>query len=299
MNGFTWFLLSMVASWMAAVMLFTNEFSRLKAIHLMFWLRIVAFVLILPGLFIFQPPEDILFYVLVVLTVPIFIYSDLVTFGYAGSGGAGQVSRLMPLSVAVTFIAWLCVTPSLVSSYMADPARAAGIVVTLAAIIFFTLRLRQCPLNEQALRTLILPVFAAGIGVVLSKSALEIAGNLSGVYYYILVQCALMLACYMCLLHRPVLCRKIPDFELQSFLLSKKALLAGIVAGAAHVMHLATKGYAYMLVENPAYVAAVVLSSSVWILLIYKIIGKREDADLKPGFGIVFCAIILAILTSR
>jgi hypothetical protein len=57
-----------------------------------------------------------------------------------------------------------------------------------------------------------------------------------------------------------------------------------------------TTGFA--MTENPAYLTVMLFTDALWVLLIYKIIGRKEESDILSGIGIVFCAMGLILIKS-
>jgi len=83
------------------------------------------------------------------------------------------------------------------------------------------------------------------------------------------------------------------------FVMNRRIVFAGGAVAIPWIAHMITKGYAFKLVDNPAYVSAIMLMAPLFIALFYRIIKHKETADVKSGYGVVISAIILVLLTMR
>lgn len=290
-----WFALLTMAAQTGVAM--TNEYFKVRALHMLWWMRLIAVAALLPFMHFFMPPGDPWFYIYVALGAVIFCWFDLVYFGLTARSGAGVVTRIGPLVVAGTFALWTAITPSLVSHYMDSPIRTAGIAAALAGSVFFSLRLRHCPVSWDALKTMAPYLVLASVGMCLGKLAMQHAASPEGVFYYTLLQSIIVWFMYMGMAIAPASWKFVPHLELNSSWKDRRVFYAGLCAAAGWVIATPAKWYAISMVENPAYVSAVGLCEPFAVLIVYRLLRRREEARIADGIGIVACAIALVVFT--
>jgi prolipoprotein diacylglyceryltransferase len=78
-----------------------------------------------------------------------------------------------------------------------------------------------------------------------------------------------------------------------------KMLKAVLLLSAAWLCHMIFKNYAMAFTANPSYQAALNLSTPVFIALFYMAAKHKEEAAVWPGMGIVACAVLLALASTR
>ncbi|MCK5373795.1 MAG: hypothetical protein KAJ40_00775 [Alphaproteobacteria bacterium] len=111
------------------------------------------------------------------------------------------------------------------------------------------------------------------------------------------LQCLIVLSFYIIIMKIPSLTRHLPHKDMISGIKDKTVLLAGACMAVAWLLHTPSKWVAITLIENPAYVTMIGLTASLWVLLFYKITGRKETADIWSGLGIVACVAILVMFT--
>jgi hypothetical protein len=293
--AWVWFaILTMAAQ---SAMALVNEHFKVRALHMLWWMRLAAVVALLPFVPFYTMPSDPIYYVYVIAGAVIFCWFDLVYFGMTAKSGAGVVTRIGPLVVAGTFVLWTAITPSLAVQYIETPLRTLGIVAALAGSVFFALRLKQCAISWSTLKTMAPYMALACVGMVLGKLAMQRAAPPEGVFYYTLIQSAVVWALYALMTIAPASWKFIPHLDLNSSFREKRVVLAGLCAAAGWLVATPSKWYAISIVENPAYVSTVSLCEPFMILLIYRLLRRREEARIADGIGIVACAIVLVVFT--
>lgn len=270
----------------AAAIPLVNQHARAERLSMLFWLRVFMLVIALPILCIVGWPGDPVFYVATFATAFIWAYSDLAGFRVTEQFGPGPVTRLIPLNVLVTYVMYAVVQPDVLYSYCHDPLRALAIAVALSATVFFAMRLQSLPAPREALHAIGPIVLMSGIGVVFAKIALDHASPASGVFGYMAVQAFFMVIIFGAL---EALWQPVP----RAVFAGRVAMKAGLLMGAVSFVHLLFKSYAYRMVENPAYVSAIVLTTPFWIMLYYKIARNQVIGDLKAALAVVASAAIL------
>ena len=292
-----WVLFALITMLAQTGMALINEYFKVRALHMLWWMRLTAVVALLPFMHFYTAPTDPWFYIYVAGGAVIFCWFDLVYFGMTAKSGAGVVSRIGPLAVAGTFVMWTAITPSLVSDYIESPLRTAGIIAALAGSVFFSVRLKNCPVSWDALKIMAPHLFLASIGMCLGKLAMQHAAPPEGVFYYTLLQSAIVWVLYMSMTLAPASWKFIPHLDLNSSWRERRVFYAGLCAAAGWLIATPSKWYAISMVENPAYVSTISLTEPLLIILIYRLLRRREKAKIADGIGIVACAIALVIFT--
>lgn len=294
---FDWPLFALIAAVTAAAVSLISEYAKVKAMHLMFWLRIFAVGILLPWTFVVPLPPMPAFYVLVAFSAVLFTYSDLMRFGLAAKNGAGVVTRIEPLIVIAVFILWTGLHPSLLQEYFLTPLRSAGIMATILAAAYFAMKLRHCPVSLETLKYMALPILGSSIGVIISKISVDMAGLVSGAFYYTFFQGLFMLLIYTVLIRSSKFGGRIQHFGMESSLFGRNVIIAGALAGVVHIIHMGAKYTAFFQTVNPAYVSMIGLTAPLMIAVFYKLSGWRKENIGMAGYGIVVCAFALVYLT--
>ena len=170
--------------------------------------------------------------------------------------------------------------------------RGAGIIVSMAAGIYFALKMRRCYLTFSALKDMAPALFLAGLGIVFGKLAMVHSGYHEGVWYYTFSQSFLAVFIYAAVIKVPALSGRFGIVQGQR-VFDRRVMIAALCLSAGWLMHTITKYYAITEVENPAYVTIIGLTAPFWVLLVYKTVGRREEADIYAGIGLVFSAAAL------
>ena len=291
----SWAGLSLGSAATAAIMPIMHEKIRAERLSMLFWLRTVMLLIALPILFVVGWPTDPVFYVATFVTAFIWAYADLSSFRATEEFGAGAITRLIPLNVLVTFMMWIVVDPKVLYGYLDDPLRGLGIVAALSGAVFFAMRMQRNPVSRHALRSLGPVILMSGMGVVFAKIALDHYGAgasiHSSVFGYMAVQAFFMILIFGAL---EAVWQPVP----RAVFAGRVAIQTGILMGINSIAHTVFKGYAYQMVENPAYVSVIILTTPLWVLLYYRLFRKQNVGDMLPGLMVVFCAVLLGWFVS-
>ncbi len=274
-----------------------NEYFQIRSLHLLFWMRLFVVLALIPVVLQFDPPTDPIFYLMLAGTVVCFAYADVIYFKKAADSGAGVVTRFEGLMVPIVFVFWILLDPMLMLRYLETPVRSAGILAALSGGVYFALRLRHCDFSFPVLKAMTPALLAGGMGVVFGKIAMSHSDYHSGVWYYSFLQSLSVLIVYAVVLGIPKISKRFAVEKLEDSLFSKRTIIAAACIAIGWSIHVPSKYYAITDVENPAYVSVIGLTAPFWVLLIYRLLKRREDGDIMSGIGIVFCAILLIIFT--
>lgn len=287
-----WVLFGLGAAFMAAIMPLLQERYKVDSFALACWVKVVTVSAALPFVLWWGLPTQPLFYVLVAGTAVLYSISDVIYFRAAATVGAGVLTRLLPVTVIGTFFLWFLVQPSLLHSYLAAPWVSGGIVLVLCFAVYCAMHLKQCTVTMQALRIIWPLLLVAVIGPLLAKPALGMAPQPQVVPAYMLVQGLMMLACWLAY----GLVKKRHSLAL---VWARPTALIGLQVGLASALCALCKSHAYIYADNPAYANMLLFTDSVFVLLIYKILGRKNDSNVWAGMGIVAAAALLVLLKSQ
>lgn len=288
-----WLFYALGAAICAALMPLVQERYKANGYALAVAIKIVTVAMTALPALDYGLPAAWQFYALTGGTAILFAISDVIYFRTVGIVGAGVVSRLIPSTVIGTFILWFFIDPSLLDKYLNQPLISSGIIAVISLSAYFAMRLKKCAVSWQAVKMMWFVLFAAMIGPIVVKQTLTYAGGQHGVFVfaYAFVQASMMLALWAvyAAIRKPISLAELK---------APATLKAGVLAGALSATIMLLKNYALATVEHPAYVSVVFFTDAVWVLLVYKLIGKPKDSDIWAGLGIVACAAALVILKS-
>ncbi|MBU6234657.1 MAG: hypothetical protein KGQ41_02335 [Alphaproteobacteria bacterium] len=286
-----WVPLSIVAAVTVAAMALLSEYQKHPTVARLFWLRFCSLAALMPVALFIEWPSNPQFYLCMVALSVLICGSDALYYGSAKDHGAGVTTRIEPLSVLMTFVAWCALTPSQIDAYAAKPLVAAGIALCFAAAGYFALRLRHCDVSFAVMKKLAPVIVIMAAVSILGKTAMDAGGKpFDAAVAYIVIQCALMLLFYGG--------ASVVTPQFTGNLKPNRALLASAaIMAVCSVTHIATKNIAYTYVPNPAYVTVIGLTAPLFVAGFYHLAGRADDTDKVAGFGIVITSIILVVLT--
>ncbi|MEM0950639.1 MAG: hypothetical protein AAGI66_00675 [Cyanobacteria bacterium P01_H01_bin.74] len=301
-----WLPLAIWASWSQAGYFLTSEIFK-QPVNLTLWcsrvISLSVLLLLLAGSSNY--PHDQEFYWLVIIGAFLITLADLIKINLCLTKSAGLLSRLSPVEVIFTFFLWTAINPALFQYYCQNPLRIGLMVLALLGCLGFSLRLKRCALSFSGLIQL-LPAFGLmAVAIVLGKLAIQRVPVDEAIVPYMTVQSVTGLLLYSGI----AVTRYLADQKngVNSAFLSTQSLLnpsvnwrcwqaAGLMA-LCWLMAVPCKWIAIQQVENPSYITMIGLSEPLWILLFYKMTGKREPGDLKSSFGILACVVVFLIAT--
>ena len=284
-----WFVIALAAAMISVIVPLLQEKFKADGYALTFWSRAFMSLPLIPFVFHYGLPTDGTFYVYAAISAVIFGISDILYFRALPQIGSGMMTRLLPSSVMFTFVLWFLVEPQLLDKYLSKPLPAVLIILTLCVFVWLTMKAKQCEISWKGIK-LIWPVIAgACIGPVLSKGALLHATPEQGVFAFICIEAGLMLI-WMSVYYR------VKKPIAANVLFSRNSLKTGIVIGLSWAVIIGMKTKAIQLVDNPGIVAVVFFTDVLWVMLFYKLIGRKEEGNIWIGLGIVACAVALLLL---
>jgi hypothetical protein len=297
-----WWVFALVGSLFGALSILVNEHYKQPGIQLLFWRGLIPTLCLTPVVLNWTPllilwPETPVFYLAVGLNAVVFAISDTRKFDAAARYGAGVVTRLLPLEVVASFLLWSVLSPWLsphnmaLERYMANPYLAAGIFALLVAITLCTMYLkRRDPISAEAMIMLMPVVGLMAIGNMLNKTAMDHSALVGGIFLYIWLQSLLISV--------QAAAVSLGRGATLADLVNRRLLEAGVIVGLVIIGVNITKNTAMSLLENPAYYSAINKLSPLWVVGLYILVGRREQANVHIGLLMVVLIIGLVLLTS-
>lgn len=284
-----WAILGLSAALLSTAIPLIQERMKADGFAVAVWVKVAVVAISCPFVFSFGFPEEARFYLTTAATAALWCISDVIYFRAVPRAGAGVVSRLMPSAVLISFVLWFFVDPALLDKYLTHPAHAVGICFIMLMATYFATRLRHDPLSWKGVRLVWFVIFAACVGPLLEKLTLGYAPGRQAPFAFMFIQGSMMLALWSLyfLIRRPLS---------RAALMSRGSVTTGLSIGvvAAAVMYLKT--VALIGVDQPAFLSVLLFTDALWILLIYRLTGRRDDSNIWAGLGIVGCAAALILV---
>ncbi len=286
-----WILLGFAAAIISTVVPLTQDRQKINGFAFAVWIKVTVVILNFPLLIIAGFPDNMMFYAVTAITSVLWAISDVVYFTAIGSVGAGVISRTLPIAGIISFPVWFLFDPALLDKYLSNPTQFAAICLILLGATYFAMQMKKCAVSLQALRLVWFVLFAAIIGPLIDKVALGHAAAKEAPVAFACVQGFFMIICWglYATIKKPLTLTEF--FKPATF---KPAMIAGI--GSFVFLYLRFE--ALRLCEHPALLTVILMTDALWILLFYRIMGRKDNSNIWAGLGIVGCAIALALVKS-
>lgn len=287
-----WFTLAIGAALGTAGMRLVNQHYHLNGLHLAVLVKLCLAIATAPFALLLEWPDNPVYYAAILCTVPIALFSDSRTFDLCSTYGGGPVSRIGPLDNILIFVVWTGLNISLLHEYIEQPLRFALIGIAVIGSVGFALKMRESRLSWAVFKACLPVIVATSSIVLLNKTAMDSALTGSGAILYIFLQASLMAIGGFGLVYARA--RRDAAFRIAP---SKSLYAALALITLASLLHLLCKNFAFMMVENPAYVNIVNLTAPLWILAFNRFTGYPDNIKIFPGLGLVGCAAVLVAAT--
>lgn len=286
-----WAVFALICAASSALVLIIPERVKCDGFALAFWNKAAAFVFMIPFVLYAGLPGQWEFYALVAAQAMLWVISDVIFFRALPKVGAGVISRILPATVVVTFVAWFAFDPALLQDYLSTPVRSAFVCAALVAFVYFAMRLKKDPVTWEAVRMVWFVLCAAVVGPLMYKMVTKYVSIEQGPFAFVLFEAFIMVSVWSVFyaVKKPVSA---------SILFSKESLKGGAMVGAAMCVVSLSKFAAMHYVDNPGLVPAVKYLDAIIVMAYYRAIGKVEKADVIAGLGIVACATAIVVLRS-
>lgn len=287
-----WFFLALGSSLCSALGMYMHQRMGGTNAASAVWMKIFAVMVAVPVLVQAGLPSEPMFYALTAGAAVIWCFNDLIYFEAVKNHGAALLARLSPLGIILGFVAWFIIKPELLGRYLEDMPRFTGICLTLSMAVGCAVWLKRCPVSWRALRDIWFIILAAVIGILLVKSAVDYAPRNQGVFGYVGFEAGLMLIFYTIYFS---LKRKNAGREI----FSREGLKTGGIVGLCLMTGVVLRTYAQKDVDHPAFVTTISMLDVVWLIILTRLSGWKDDSNKIAGLGIVLAALALAFLKIR
>ena len=289
---YIWAFSALTSALAFALMFLVSEHYKQSGVGLLSVIRLGTALTLLPFVFFVEWPKEPLFYIYGAFVFMIFPIADVFAFRVSKQYGAGIITRFTPLTAIVTFFMWLLIDSQTWQKYLTYPWFALGIIACLCGVVFCASSLRRCEVSVAAFKTLFPALLLSPLGVIFAKLTLDSTDSSSGALINLFVGSFIGVAMY------GVLYKVMPSVKCE-FTMSKLTIKAGVIASIFSTLGIYLSNVSFDLVPNPSYVTVVGFTSAIFVLLIYKIMGKQDNARILPGLGIVLFTALLVILSGR
>lgn len=277
-----WWLFALCLSLLMASYVSLNQFVKIKGSLLMVYRGLGSALVMLPFVFFFAPIGNWAFYALCIVQGLVISYGDNRILNSAKTFGAEVTSLIHPLSIAFIFLFWIILHPAEFTVFMGHPFHFALILGCLLGVTVAMIFICRARANRKALLFLAGGMFCEIFIDVTNKETTHLGAEniVSAIFYYTfitsLVAGSVNLYFYLRQGKKLAAAFARPNLKVAWFFM----LFAIIFA--------ALKTYTMYLTPNPAYVAAIVHSYPVWIMLgnnLYFRLHKNENyARVNPKF---------------
>ena len=291
-----WLPFALAAAVCAAAVPLVQERFRAPPLALSLVIKVCMALAALPFVLASGLPTGWLFYAATIGMGALWFVSDIMFFNAVRVVGAGPVSRLLPGMTIVSFLLWFLIDPALILQYAQLPWRSAGIALCVVASAFCAMRLKNCAVSRQAVRLLWFVMLMNAIAPISQKLLVEIAHAPTQAPFavpFIVALTAIFCWGLYVLARRGQPLAPFRDPAMRRPALQAGALLGVIMAAASIVTN-----FGMLRVDHPAYLTVVIHGSVLLVILAHRLLGIRDDSDVRAGLGIVASAAILVLLKS-
>lgn len=286
-----WVVCGALAALFIAFMPVYSERAKADPYALAFWNKVFCAIWATPFALMVGLPSDPAFYAIITAMAALWCVSDIFYFRAVPHIGAGVMTRLLPGTVIVTFVLWFFFDPALLDKYLSQPLLFSGICAMIALAAISAAFLKRCRVSMAAVRRIWFVLFAACIGPIGTKLALAHVDPKQGALAVLSIQSAIMVVMWLVW---AAIAKPVP----RSVMLNNNALTGGLIVSFFCGIFILLKTYALQFADNPAYVSVLLFTDAFWVLLIYKLIGRKETANVVAGLGIVASALGLVLIKS-
>lgn len=287
-----WPLFALFAAWFGGAQLLVNGHMKVPGHVVMLWRSLTSVLVLLPVAVLTVWPSDPRFYLYTVLAGILALFTGMGMYNAAAKFGAPVISRLMPGSISISFVAWYVFYPADFMAAITHPYWFAGTVALLLLTMFTLANLRHCVVTWAATLFMLPVIGIQGINSVFQKSAqLYVPLTTGPLQYVFLIGVVTFLgAVGMNLAHHKK--------DMLRTLKHPHHWRGGLIIGVLYLLYLSTQTVSAALAPNPAYMIAIAMSAPVWVHLYERARGRKEQADTKAGFLFVASAVALAVVVA-
>ena len=203
--------------------------------------------------------------------------------------GAGGPTRLGASGVLVLFLMWACVD-MLNGVYLTDlysQTEIYAITIIIMACAFFAYMMSKSKVDLLIVKMMGPIIFLKCANSVVLKMMFNATISPSAAFYHVFIQTIATLV---------VLSPKMKAIAADKSDHKTLMMVCPVIALIA-VTAMLFKNSAISLSPNPAYIAAIMSLTPIWITVLNKLMGNKDKANIPMGVGLVFSVIALIYVT--
>lgn len=294
LSSLPWWLFASLFTVGFAGFILINQQLKLRADLLIAWRGIMVGLAMTPFAPLIELPGAPSFYIAVIAVGFVACYTDMRVLHATAKVGGGPVSRLMPISVWVSFALWTAIDSSYRTSLIDSPLKTLGVLGCLVLCVGATAMLRRDTVSRSAL-PLILPIIIGGAIIDnLNKYAMghAVPGHLfDAALAYLWLQ-NITIAVIMGT--RMLIDRK---WEWREDIFDRRLIYGALAFSATIAIITIVRNFAMAGAPNPGYVGAIGLGATVLIILFNRWRKVDDKSNIKAGLAFVASAALLVLLT--
>lgn len=286
-----WITLGIVAAIVSSGIPLVQEKHKGNPFAVAIWVKIGVALLTLPFVLYFGLPDNPRFYIFAGLSAAIWSISDVIYYRSVSEVGAGIVSRVLPSAAILSFLVWFMINPDQLQKYLDNPIQGGLIFLIIIVASLLAMLMKKCPVSWRGLQLVWFVLMAAAIGPLVEKISMGDTPKMQTPFAMTFIQAVMMLGFWavFALIKRPI--------SLTTFTLPT-SWKTGLMISTFMTVVLCARFTALQYVENPAFLSVILFTDSLWILLYYRLIGRKDDSKIWVGLGIVGCAAALVLVKS-
>lgn len=290
-DSFIWISLGIMAAIVSSGIPLVQEKHKGNAFAVAIWVKIGVALLTLPFVVYFGLPDNPKFYIFAALSALIWSISDVIYYRSVSEVGAGVISRVLPSAAILSFIVWFLINPAQLQKYLDNPFQGAAIFAIIIAATLLATLMRKCPTSWRGIQMVWFVLFAAAIGPLVEKISMGDTPSIKAPFAMAFVQAVMMLGFWVvfAVIKRPIT---------RDVFILPTSWKTGLMISIFMTVVLCARFAALQYVEHPAFLSVILFTDALWILLYYRITGRKDDSKIWAGLGIVGCAAALVLVKS-
>jgi len=292
MNNF-WWLLAVALSLLTATYVSINQYIKIKGSVLMVYRGLGTGLLLLPLIFYFPVISNPIFYLLCFLQGLVLTLGENRILNSAKTFGAEVTSLIHPISITLIFMVWLLIHPSEFFGLLEHPTKFTAITFSLIGVAISLILISKAKSNRKALYFLMVAMSCEVFIDITNKETTHLGAEniISAIYYYTLITSLVAGVCNILF----------QDKKQFKNIFNRQNLKYAWFFVIFAIFHSVLKTYAMYLSPNPAYVAAIVHSYPVWIMLgnnyLFAKFNNSHYIRIKPQYiSLLLLSIVVLIL---
>ncbi len=285
-----WAFYGLIHSLARAAFTETGRVFGVDAWHLTFWHAFFAVVILVPLMPFMAWPADGHFYFAAAIVALMTTVGTVMHLSLSAQKSGRVSSIYMPLEAIAACLIWILIVPDVFQAHVDDLWMSAVVVLALLLSTAALLRIRPSDINWTTF-SVVAPVGVTyAVAGVVTKIVMPEENVLPVALSYVLVSYVVM-ACAMGVV---LLLKKKAGPDLMKTDLIRAGLLTGVFSGMAY----ATFVSSVALAPNPGYTSAMAMLLPVWLVVLHKITGVKDQANPLAALLIAFSLFVLVMVVS-